>query len=209
MNDFLRKLEQCLREPLPGHEAHRLMMPKESSNARFDDSRLKTARPSSVLILFYEKKGELYLPLTQRQEYDGIHSGQVSFPGGKWEKEDKDLVATAKRETFEEIGVNGADVNVIGQLSEMFIPPSNTKIMPIVGYTAKPSIFVIDPYEVKELMEVPLAHLLDDVNIKTKDITVRGNYKLRAPYFDVDGKVVWGATAMMLSELVSIINRIE
>jgi 8-oxo-dGTP pyrophosphatase MutT (NUDIX family) len=209
MKEFIAHLKTKLDESGPGHDAHRLMMPRESSNERFDERKMKNARLSSVLILFYEKEGELYLPLTQRQEYDGIHSGQVSFPGGKWEPGDKNLIETAKRETFEEIGIKSTDVKTIGQLTDLFISPSNTKVTPIVGYTMKPPVFVIDTYEVKELMEVPLSHLLNGNNIKRKDISVRGNFKLNAPYYDVEGKVVWGATAMMLSELVSIINLIE
>lgn len=205
MEELIDKLQKRLQEPLPGQEAHLKMMPKESARIRFDKERMASARLSSVLILFYQKNGEIYLPLTQRHNYKGTHSGQVSFPGGKWEPEDIDLVQTAKREAREEIGIPEDKVEVIGQLSDLFIPPSNFKVSPIVSYTEEEPSFTIDPYEVKELLEVPLEHLLDEAVLKRTDINVSNGYKLNAPYFELEGRVVWGATAMMLSELKTIL----
>jgi 8-oxo-dGTP pyrophosphatase MutT (NUDIX family) len=209
MVDLINLIRNKLTETLPGYDAHKLMMPLEGSNARFDESRMNKARLSSVLILFYKKNGEIYFPLTQRQDYGGTHSGQVSFPGGKWEETDIDLIQTAKRETFEEIGIEEDKIEVIGQLTDLFIPPSNFKVTPVVAYAKEPLSFVIDNYEVKELIEVPLKQLLNSQTVKRKDITFSSGFKLNAPYFDVGGKVVWGATAMMLSELVSIIKTVE
>lgn len=206
MKKFITELQHKLQQHLLGQEAHLKMMPKESAKIRFDEERMAKARLSSVLILFYEKQGEIYLPLTQRNDYKGTHSGQVSFPGGKWEPEDIELVNTAKREAREEIGVPESDVEVIGQLSDLFIPPSNFRVSPFVSFTDKEPQFVIDPYEVKELLEVPLDHLLDDSVLKRKDIDISNGFKMNAPYFELEGKVVWGATAMMLSELKTILQ---
>jgi 8-oxo-dGTP pyrophosphatase MutT (NUDIX family) len=209
MNEFIDRLKHKLNKSLPGHDAHKLMMPLEGTNARFDESRMKKARLSSVLILFYKKNNEIYFPLTQRQDYGGTHSGQVSFPGGKWEETDLDLIHTAKREAFEEIGIEDEKIEIIGQLTDLFIPPSNFRVTPVVAFAHEPPTFVIDTYEVKELLEVPLKQLLNSQTVKRKDITFSSGFKLNAPYFDIGGKVVWGATAMMLSELVSIIKSVE
>ncbi len=206
MNNLIDRLSQRLKLPLPGPKAHMLMMPKGTETSRFDNTKMTKARLSSVLILFYEKDGELYLPLTQRHEYDGTHSGQISFPGGKWEPEDIDLIHTAKREAREEIGVAESDVKIIGQLSDLFIPPSNFKVSPFVSYIEQKPKFVLDAYEVKELIEVPVSHLLKAATIKETVIEFSTGYKLKTPYFDVDGRIVWGATAMMLSELKAILT---
>ncbi|MEQ8926036.1 MAG: CoA pyrophosphatase [Fulvivirga sp.] len=205
LNELVDKLEAKLVGPLPGPEAHRLMMPGEINTSRFDKEKMAKARLSGVLILFYEKNGEAFIPLTQRHEYGGTHSGQISFPGGKWEETDPDLIYTAKREANEEIGVLYEEVNVIGQLSDLFIPPSNFKVTPVVSFTENQPQFEIDTYEVKELIEVPVSHLIEETTVKQTVITFANGYTLNTPYFDVEGRIVWGATAMMLSELKSII----
>lgn len=195
-------------ESLPGIHAQKVMMPVESTVERFDLNR-NDARLGGVMVLFYPKNGEVYLPLTQRHDYGGTHGGQVSFPGGKWEEGDPDLEFTALRETYEEIGVNKASIQVIGRLTDLYIPPSNFKVSPVVGYVKERPDFKIDPYEVKELIEVPLSLLLHKDTLKRKNIQVRGTYRLDAPFFDIQGKVVWGATAMMLSELVAVVREME
>jgi len=206
MNNLIDRLSRRLKLPLPGPEAHRLMMPEGSEKSRFDEARMAKARLSSVLILLYEKDGEVCIPLTQRHVYDGTHSGQISFPGGKWEQGDIDLIHTAKREAREEIGVTESDVKIIGQLSDLFIPPSNFRVSPFVSYVDKRPKFVLDAYEVKELIEVPVSHLLKASTVKETVIEFSSGFKLQTPYFDVDGRIVWGATAMMLSELKSILT---
>lgn len=206
MNELIERLSDKLKQPLPGRDAHLLMMPKGAEQSRFDEARMAKARLSSVLILFYEKNGEIYIPLTQRHDYGGTHSGQISFPGGKWEESDPDLIFTAKREANEEIGVTYDEVNVIGQLSDLFIPPSNFKVTPVVSFSERLPQFEIDPYEVKELIEMPLNHLIEESTVKQTVIEFSNGFKLKTPYFDIDGRIVWGATAMMLSELKSILK---
>lgn len=206
MDQLISALKVRLSKPLPGRSAQRLMSPEEITDERFDEEKLKTARLSGVLVLFYQKEGEWYLPLTQRHDYNGTHSGQVSFPGGKWEETDPDLIYTAKREAFEEIGVKPDEVEVIGQLTHLYIPPSNFKVLPVVAYSKVTPTFVRQEREVKEVLEVPLSHFMNPDTKKKTNITVRGGFRLNAPYFDVGGRVVWGATAMMLSELVAILE---
>ena len=144
----------------------------------------------------------------KRPTYNGAHSGQVSFPGGKFEQQDLDLNFTALRETHEEIGVAPEEVSLIGKLSDLFIIASNFKVHPSVGFVPSRPQFIPDPLEVEEVLEVSLSHLYD--------LTQRGvepmrfeNYTIHSPYFDVQGHVVWGATAMMLSELLQVISELE
>ncbi len=204
-SEIIQKLELKLQSDLPGQVAQRLMMPVESTRARFDLDK-KDVRRGGVLILLYNNGGDVYLPLTQRHDYGGTHGGQVSLPGGKLEQQDKDIMATALRETHEEIGVDPTHVSIIGELTDLYIPPSNFRVTPFVGYVDTRPKFELDSFEVKELIETPLSHLLDTSRRKRKDITVRNGFRLNAPYFDVQGKVVWGATAMILSEFTSLLK---
>lgn len=206
LEELIQILKHKVTKQLPGRHAHQLMMPKESSNTRFDAEKMKNARLSGVLLFFYEKNGVAHIPLTQRQDYKGTHSGQISFPGGKWEKSDIDLIYTAKREANEEIGLPLHEIEVIGKLSDLFIPPSNFKVTPVLSYSTKTPDFEIDTYEVKELLEVPVSHLLQETTVKNTVIHFSNGFKLPTPYFDIDGKIVWGATAMMLSELKELIR---
>jgi len=205
---FIDKLTVQLQETLPGMSAQELMMPVESTRARFDLNKQDVNR-GGVLILLYPKNGTIYLPLTQRHDYGGVHGGQVSLPGGKLEDGDDDIVETALRETYEEIGVDQRDINVIGRLTDLYIPPSNFRVTPVIGYLNQEPLFKIDSHEVKELIESPLNELLDESRRKRKDIPIRKGMRINAPYFDVNGKVVWGATAMILSEFHVLASRIN
>lgn len=208
LDHFISQIKDKLQEDLPGENAQRLMMPVESTRARFDLNR-PDAKRGGVLILFYVKSDTIFLPLTQRHDYGGTHGGQVSLPGGKMEEHDKSIIDTALRETHEEIGIHTDKIKVIGQLSDLYIPPSNFQVTPVVGYIDEEPDFDLDAYEVKELIEAPLNDLLDSERKKKKDIEVRGGYRINAPYFDIRGRVVWGATAMILSELHQIVSEIK
>ena len=164
-------------------------------------------RKGGVLALFYPSNGSIWLVFIRRAEYPGVHSGQISFPGGGWEEGDRDLVATALREAEEEIGVSRNTVIPIGNLTDLFIPPSNFLVTPVVGYTHTRPDFMPDPDEVDEILEVPLDLLLDDKARQEKDITIFPAVKIKVPCFYIDGNIIWGATAMMLNELIDVINR--
>ena len=163
---------------------------------------------SSVLILLYpgQKSGSLLFALIQRPEYDGVHSGQISLPGGRFEEEDGDLTRTALRESNEEIGIQPEGVEIIGSLSELYIPPSNFMVYPFIGYTNVRPEFVPDKKEVENIIETDLADLLNDKNIKTKEIKIRNGIKITAPCYEIDGNIIWGATAMILSEFREVIR---
>lgn len=161
---------------------------------------------SAVLILLFKKDGVLHFVLTKRSNYDGIHSGQISFPGGKKEKADSSLEYTALRETYEEIGIPSLNIEVIGPLSELFIPPSNFHVTPFVGFLKSKPDFSPDPTEVASIIEVPVVKLLDENNLRIKHFEVSNHSSIEAPYFQLNDAEVWGATAMILSEFREIVR---
>ena len=204
---FRNNLRRALKGDLPGQSAHLKM----ASRLRLDEIKLSydTSRAvhSSVLILLYPKKEIPHTVFILRQTYDGVHSGQVSFPGGRAEKGDSTPIDTALREASEEVNIDPAAVEVLGTLSEMYIPPSNYLVLPVVGFTAQPPDFVPETVEVAEIIESDLGFLFDQSRQKKTVLTIRGT-EIEAPYYDVQGKIVWGATAMILSELRHVIKSI-
>lgn len=204
LENFVRWLKDRLKMELPGYKAQMQMMPRNVDQSSFVITSQQNPKAGSVLILIYPKQNDIYIALMKRPEYDGVHSGQISFPGGKMEEGDKDLIFTAVRESEEEVGIRGQDVSIIGQLTEHFVVASNFKVLPVVGYLNYQPHFKPDNHEVEEVVEVSLNHLLDRKNRKEKTLIVRHKYELIAPYFDVFGHVVWGATAMILSEFLEL-----
>ena len=201
-------LQAQLAKPLPGKKAQFKMAPYERILKAFAFKFVSKPVKSAVLVLFYEKEDGIHVVLILRKKYHGIHSGQVSFPGGKQDQADKDLEYTALRETEEEVGIKKENIRLVGQLTDLYIPPSNYLVQPFVGYLEQAPLFNPDPKEVEEVIEAPLALLMDDGIIGKKKIKVSArNLKIKYPYFDVKGHTVWGATAMMLSELKEIIQK--
>ncbi len=206
--EFIEKLALQLQKPLPGENVQFRM----GSDRRLKDFKFmpmnESTRKSAVMILLYPFDNSIYSVFILRPDYDGTHSGQVAFPGGKYEETDDDLEMTALRETSEEIGVDISKVTVLGKLTQLYIPPSNFVVYPVVGFVKERPLFNPDANEVKEVIEYPLNVLLNKENIKIKDFIVSDNMTFTAPYFDVHGHVVWGATAMILSEFIEIVNQI-
>ncbi|MEO6287201.1 MAG: CoA pyrophosphatase [Dyadobacter sp.] len=203
---FTSQLTQKLKYPLPGESAHRIM--QASSKLRLTFKPNARTRKSAVLILFYPYQDEIYFPLILRPAYDGVHSGQVAFPGGRYEPSDEDLVRTALREAQEEIGLRLTDVKILGILTELFIPPSNFYVLPVVATMPYRPDFYPDPREVEDIFEIKLEEISDVNIIGSSDIQVRGE-QVHAPHYMVQGYKIWGATAMMISELLSVLNALE
>jgi len=145
--------------------------------------------------------------LTKRPEYLGAHSGQVSFPGGKAEA-NEDAIQTALREAEEEIGISGNQVRIIGKLSNFFVIPSNFMVTPIVGFLDGKPIFTPQESEVTRILEGDLEQVLRDDAILTKEIVAARIYPMFAPHFEIEGEVVWGATAMMLNEFRVVVQEL-
>jgi len=161
----------------------------------------KPPRQSAVLALIYPNADDrLHILLTRRAERLRGHSGQISFPGGRRDPQDASYEATALRETCEEVGVCGDEIEILGQLTPLWIPPSNFHVVPFVGTIPYRPVFQPNPDEVAEILSLPLAQLLSAGLKCSTSMSFRGK-SIEVPYYDVSGHVVWGATCMMLSEL--------
>lgn len=159
------------------------------------------------MALFYPDDDYItHLLLIQRKIYPGIHSGQIGFPGGRMEKPDKDIRETALRETSEEVGVLPEKIEVIRSLTKIFIPPSNFEVQPFIGLYKREHPFVSQEAEVEALVEVPLTDFMDDRNLITQNLSTSYARNIDVPAFRLNGHIVWGATAMMLSEIKEIFN---
>lgn len=166
-------------------------------------------RKAGVMALFYpndERRTSLLLIL--RKTYKGVHSNQIGFPGGKVEKEDLDLAATALRETYEEVGVPPEKVHVIKSLTEIYIPPSNFEVQPFIGLYQKSIPFILQESEVEALVEVSLTDFMDDSKIFMQKLNTSYAENIDVPAFKLNGYTVWGATAMMLSEIKELIKQV-
>jgi 8-oxo-dGTP pyrophosphatase MutT (NUDIX family) len=205
--DFTSFLKKALEGELPGREAQLELANRNRIKDLKDISVPEDAGLASVLLLFYPDNGSIKLVFIKRAEYEGVHSGQISFPGGRKEKEDIDEVDTALRESVEEIGVDRSTVSVLGKLTNLYIPPSNFLVSPIVGCTPSRPGFVPDPEEVAEIIEVSFADLLSDRIKKNTPIQVGAGFNINAPAFCPDGHIIWGATAMILNELLVLIKQ--
>lgn len=199
--NLIEKLSKAFQAELPGLDAQAAMSPVGRMIA-LNQERIAAARKSAVLIPIYLLNDEAQIILIQRAEYPGVHSGQYAFPGGRVEAEDRDTEHTALRETEEEIGLGSDAIEVLGRMSQLFIPPSNSLVDPYVGFVEALPELILQESEVQRTIHFPVSTLLDDSIIKhSNDIKVRGLDLKRVPYFDIEGNVVWGATASMLNEL--------
>ncbi|MCC6601287.1 MAG: CoA pyrophosphatase [Crocinitomicaceae bacterium] len=187
--------------PLPGEEAHSTLLIYQRPLASEVRKRNPAPRESAVIMLIFPKGGKWCTLFIVRPDYGGIHSSQLSFPGGKREQGDTDLLATALRETQEETGIDGSRIQIIGQLSELFIPPSNFTVLPFVGLLVEEPEFSPN-YEVAELLVEPFEFFFKEPAVINRKIFLP-QYKITvtAPCFDVQGHTLWGATAMMVQEL--------
>ncbi len=165
----------------------------------------KIPKKSAVLILLYPKNDSTHLVMMVRATDDTVHSGQVSFPGGKVEKNDHTISHTALRETHEEIGVIPESVEIIGKLTKLYIPPSNFDVFPVVGFTKNTPVFVTND-EVQKILEIDLTTLLNPSTCGYEKINHRTGNEFVVPCYYVHGEVVWGATAMILAELLDMIH---
>lgn len=169
----------------------------------------KNARKAGVMALFYpNKQNQTNLLLILRKTYKGVHSNQVAFPGGKTELEDVDLKQTALRETYEEVGVHPEAIQVIKTLSTVFIPPSNFIVQPFIGIYHDPKPFIIQEEEVEKVIEVALTDFLDDALVFVQTLNTSYAKSIDVPAFKLNGYTVWGATAMMLSEIKELLKRV-
>ncbi len=205
-------VQRALGVPLPGVAGQKKMAPQPRTDDVDRFVQPDDCWEAGVLLLLYPHKlsadgdePELHLVLTRRSEYPGVHSGQISFPGGRREGYES-LQDTALRETMEEVGVSPETINVIGRLSSLYTPPSNFCIYPFVAFSPIRPGFRPDPQEVAELLEIPVSLLLNPTARKEEIWHFEKYGPRHIPFFDVYGHKVWGATAMVLSEFVTLLT---
>lgn len=209
ISTFITDLRARLQEPLPGLDAQISM----GSRSRVDKMRHlqipDNAKVSAVLMLLYPMSDALHIPLILRTEYPGVHSGQVGLPGGRVEPDDPALVDTALRETEEEVGVSRKEIEIVGGLSPLYIPPSNFIVHPFVGFVPQRPEFTLDPNEVQMLIETPLTEFSNEGNIGETTVSVGAGFQMRVPRYLIQGHTVWGATAMMMAEFMHILKELK
>lgn len=204
---FIEQLREKLAGTLPGQEAQfKMAFKRRAEELRLNPSPPPDAKVASVLNLLHYHEGAWRTLLIQRSANPrDRHSGQVSFPGGRYEESDLNLTNVALRETHEEVGVSPLQVEVLGRLTELYIPVSNFVVHPFVGLLLGPPDFRPQPGEVEMILTPPLTVFSQPKNRKMADLTVGQGITLKdVPYFDVEGRMVWGATAMILSEFLEL-----
>ena len=198
---------EALKKPLPGHVAHAELAPYRKSNAHY----LKDIKPklsSTLVLLFPDKHDILHFVLIKRPQYNGVHSNQYALPGGKKEG-NENKKETALRETQEEIGIKRDEIQIIGKLSEIYVPPSNFLIFPFIGYCSSIPLFTADQNEVDEIIKIQLVELFKNDVVKSthKSIIHNGQrFNMSVPFLDLNGRDVWGATGAILNELKVILS---
>lgn len=206
-DDFISRLESAIQYGLPGERAQRKMAPIYRGPSGIHHSTQSTPKQGAVLILIYPCNNEVKTVLINRSVYNGYHSNQVGFPGGKKEDKDTTLYMTALREAEEEIGIEKNNVNLVGELSNLYIPVSNFNVSPFIASASQKPVFIPNEREVRGIIEFDLNQLNTDKIKSEKQIQLSNGLTLRTPCYDISGNIVWGATAMIISELHELMLR--
>ncbi|SHI44608.1 NUDIX domain-containing protein [Arenibacter nanhaiticus] len=209
-DDFSDRISKIENLPLPGRASHYKMTPLMRIRELESEALIKkNPKQAAVMALFYPSlKNEANLLLILRNTYKGVHSAQIALPGGKLEKGDANLLATALRETQEEVGAVPERIKVIKTLSEIYIPPSNFEVQPYLGLYRKEQPFLLQAEEVAALVEVSVTDFMDDSKVVQRRITTSYAQNIPVPAFNFMGYTVWGATAMMLSEIKELLKQV-
>ena len=208
---FTKRIVKIAYLDLPGEASHYKMAPIERLQELTKQSlKNNKSKKAAVMVLFYPNQDdETLLALILRNTYKGVHSAQVGFPGGKQEPSDISAEHTALRETHEEIGVLQQDITVLKKLTKIYIPPSNFFVQPFIGICKKTPQFILQKSEVEALIEVKLSDFLDDSIYCTRKLSTSYATDIEVPAYLLNNHVVWGATAMMLSEVRELLKQLN
>lgn len=202
----IERFKLKLQQPLPGVDAQNKMASRVRPLPPVIPG---DARESAVLALLFPKNEKLHLLLIKRMEDGRPHSGQISFPGGRRDVDDADLQTTALRETFEEVGIPASGITILSPLTSLFIPVSNSNVYPYLGYMQHEPEYILSPNEVQYVLELPVTELFAPERKTVKNITPLAypDITIKAPAYEWDADhIIWGATAMMISELEEIMQ---
>lgn len=206
---ILERLQQIDGAALPGVEAHQVFFENKLDDRSSALEQNRNPRLSSVAAILTPVDGQSNIVLIKRPEYDGAHSGQMAFPGGKVEPEDENLIATALRETYEEVGVESSQLALVTPFTRVYIPPSRFLVYPHLFVSESELEFVADPREVDSVVLLPVERLLDDQAFVRGSVElVKPKMKIQTWYFDHQPHVIWGATALMLHELKLMLKNV-
>ncbi len=206
-SDFLKYVTKIKQEKLLAEEAHLKMVPFERIlEVEKINIPSNNPRKAAVMMLIYPKNDKSHLALIVRNTYPGVHSAQIGFPGGKVEIEDESLTHTALRETHEEIGIHPDKIEVIKTFTAVFIPPSNFIVAPFLGISHAELEFIEQEEEVAGIIEFPLLDFMNDKTIVNKIMDTSYGNNIEVPTFKINEHYVWGATAMMMSELKEVLK---
>lgn len=203
---FIIELKKEFEKPLPGIEAQYRLAPTFRGKPSVEYINERKPKKAGVMLLLYPIENMPYFALILRNKYPGVHSGQIGFPGGKLEANDKNLIDAALRETEEEIGVSAQEIELLGQLTQIYIPPSNFQVLPSVGFCSFRPSFKLEAKEVQALIEIKVEDLLNPENISETEVDVRGLNR-KVPCFKINGNIIWGATAIILSEFMAMLEK--
>jgi len=204
-SSFLNYLKETLRGELSGLEAHQKMLPP-GRRLKNNENELSSVKQSSVLLLLYPEGEQIYICLIKRPSTMRHHPGQISFPGGKVEKEDLSAEMAALREAQEEVGIDPSFIEIIGKLSEIYVEVSRFSIHPFLAWADHKPEFLINTDEVDELILFPIMDFVaNETILETELDTFSG--RLRVKYYPFNSEMIWGATAMILSELIEILKK--
>lgn len=194
--------------PLSGEDAHKIYSPPYRPLFSYEEILLKQPKMAAVNILLYLKDNEWYIPLIVRSVNErDRHSGQISLPGGKNEKEDLNFAETARRETSEELGIDRHYIRIIREMSPIFIPPSNFYVRPFISFTTKNPTFLLQQSEAVELIEFPISSILE-LSDTPQMKAIPGSRGTEVPFINFNGYIIWGATSMIISEFSHLLKNL-
>ena len=207
LKDFEELIPKIKKSSLPGIDSQFKLAPsiRKKLGKSINLSKRNPKKAAVLSLLFPDSNGVMKMIFMLRKTYEGVHSNQIGFPGGKIEIDDACLQATALRETFEEIGVHSKEITVLKELTDVYIPPSNFLVKPFLGVVKQQPSYTLEEKEVERLIEIPLQEILSDDFVTSKIINTSYAQDIEVPIFKFNEEIIWGATAMMLSEIKDLI----